>query len=256
MNIIQELRRRLYLNISDNHFFIVFAVFIGIMKINALNSIFISSLIALLSSGCDFKNPVKPESKHYEIVVQPGPEDGEDTFVKYEYNPFEYPSITYEGDNFGDSSRIQIGYIGYPFANKIVSEGLFKIPNASSLEDSLNIDSISVSLYGKAWNIPFSSNFHVFKANGIIEYFEENSTCWNDLLRSDMVDYDMQTVDTTWGWITWNLGDYSRLKHLNGIVIRPLEYGIYWLSDYEAYSSDEMDSVQFRPRYIFYCSTK
>ena len=224
------------------------------MKVNASNNVIISSLVALLFSGCDFKSLVKPEPRHYEITLQPSPEEGEDTFVKFEY----YPPDSLYGNNkiFGDSSRIQIIYIEYLFTNQIKSEGLFKIPIVSSLEDTLDMDSVSVSLYGKSWPVPFCNNLPVFKANGLTDDFEEGSTCWNDSLRSDMLDYDVQVVDTAYCWTTWNLGDYSKLENLKGIVIRPLEYGIYWLSDYVAYSSDEIDSIQFRPKWTFYCSSK
>jgi len=210
------------------------------------------SLSILLFSNCN-NNPFSYEPKHYKIIIQPGPE-GEDTFVKFEYyNPYLY----YNKDNFGDSSRIQVIYIKHPFiANQIKSEGLFKIPDVSSLEDTLNIDSVSMSLHGRAWLVPFYGHLPVFKANGIIDDFEENGTCWDDSLRSDMIDYDIQSVDTTWSWTTWNFGNYSKLRNLEGIIIRPLEYGIHWLSDYVAYSSDETDSTHLRPKWTFYCSSK
>ena len=222
------------------------------MKINTFNHIILSSLTALLFSGCELKNPIKPEPRHYEVTLQPGPE-GEDTFVKFEAR---YPNVFYHNQNFGDSSRIQIIYIGYPYANQVKSEGIFKIPAVLSLEDTLNIDSVSLSLYGKAWSIPFCDYLPVFKVNGLIEDFEEDNTCWDDSLKSDMIDYDVQSVDTSYCWTTWNLGNYYRLKNLKGIVIRPLEYGPYWLSDYGAYSSDEMDNIQFRPKWMFYGSSK
>lgn len=223
------------------------------MKINSFSNLILSSLVALLLSGCEIKNPVKPEPRHYEITIHPGPE-GEDTFVKFEY--YLPNHIYYNHDNFGDSSRIQIGYIGYPFANQIISEAIFKIPRVSSLEDTLSIDSVSVSLYGKAWPVPFCNYMPVLKANGIIEDFKEDSTCWDDSLKSDMIDYAVKEMDTTYCWTIWNLGDYFRLRNLNGIVIRPLEYGVYWLSDYVAYSSDEIDSTHLIPKWTFYCSSK
>ena len=224
------------------------------MKLNAFNNIIISSLATFLFLGCELKNPVNVEHGNYEIVIQPDPEEGEDTFVKFEAC---FPYVIYNKDNFGDSSRIYISYIGgYPFSNIIKSECLFKIPRFSSLKNAFDIDSVSVSLYGKVWPVPFCNNLPAFKANGIIDDFEEGSTYWDDSLRTNMFDYNVQTVDTNYCWTTWNLGDYSKLKNLEGIVIKPLEYGPYWLSDYETYSSDEMDSTHLRPKWTFYCSSK
>tara|TARA_Y100000034_G_C6852957_1_gene387182 strand:- start:472 stop:1164 length:693 start_codon:yes stop_codon:yes gene_type:complete len=223
------------------------------MRIESLiKSALIIPLVLSLSCSKENENPVGSiESSSHTIVIQPESMDGEDTYIFFGSN-FEINDRNYSGKN-----TLRVSYYYYnDDESEDIRRSLLPIPDFSEVPDNFVLESANFSLYGE---VSYREDIPSIVLKEITSSWNGYNTNWDNQPSIGGFNYDVKTPNVISGWTHWNVVDLVKRQLRNSGFIHGIElvcleeespkdeYGVD--VGYIAYSSNEIDNIDRRPKW-------
>nr|MBA4404987.1 hypothetical protein [Nanoarchaeum sp.] len=184
------------------------------------------------------------------LVIQPGPTDGNDTYIRTRLN------TQYSNENHGEETELKLIhdrlYVGGEYVGRDLSRILLQFDVYPRLPTNAEVSSIKISLYGQYYTPgldPANSFFH--KMN---HTWSESVATWNNsasYIESPVLSGDIPPEGSQYhsGWHTWDISNYPETLSLMdqyGIALQGIEFeGFELIGTF--YSSENPDT-EHRPK--------
>lgn len=192
------------------------------------------------------------------LVIQPGPTDGKDTYIRTRLN------TQYSDENHGEETELKLIhdrlYVGGECVGRDLSRIFLQFDVYPRLPTNAEVSSIKISLYGQYYTPgldPANSFFH--KMN---HTWSETAATWNNsvsYIESPVLSGDIPPEGSQYqsGWHTWDISEYPEALNVidqYGIALQGIEFeGFELMGNF--YSSENSDA-EHRPKLEIQYNTK